>query len=170
MANFTADVELEDKIAISVPVTDLLVTHRAIEVAKDKTSKEFRKGKLVNASEVQFLQRENSLAQFVRVTSAPRKVVSPRQQGQKSQAKKAPKQSQDQSEQNQQQEPQPHEEHEPDEEDLLSEDPSATTRPKRVGLRFADGEEVFGLVGDDWLPGIVVTGDADVEDGPYYLM
>jgi hypothetical protein len=45
------------------------------------------------------------------------------------------------------------------------------TSEKRQGLRFSDNEEVLAhWNGAEWVSGIVVTGDADVEDGPYYLV
>lgn len=170
--------ELEDQITLSVPVTDLLVTHRAVEVAKDKMSKEFRKGKLVAASEMQFLQRENSLAQFVRVTSAPRKLASPRKSGgtqksprteQKEQKKPQKKQEGKQEQPREPASEEQQQEEEPTSGDLVVTGEEPVESAKRVGLRFADGEEVFVLIGD-WLAGVIVTGDADVEDGPYYLV
>ncbi len=172
VANFAADVELDDNITLSVPVTDLLVTHRAVEVSKDKMNKEFRKGKVVAASEVHFLQRDNSLAQFVRVTSAPRTLkpgpaaVSPR----KAQEKKVVAAAAAVKKADEKEKPAEVEDEQTAADEQFNEDFVPEEAPKRPGLRFSDNEEVFAHINEEWIPGVIVTGDADVEDGPYYLV
>jgi hypothetical protein len=43
VVNFVAEVCLDDNVVVFVPVTDLLVTHKPVDVAKEKMSKELRR-------------------------------------------------------------------------------------------------------------------------------
>ncbi len=157
--NFVADVQV-DGVTHSVNVSDLLVTHKAVAVKQ--AQKELRRGKLVSG-EPPTMQRDNSLAHFVRANSLPRNPKSGTATASRSPmttavADSGPAQSQ----------VKPEKSEKPEKQEL----PHSLVGPAAPALRYCDDEEVvFRLSNDgEWIPGMIVTGDAEVEDGPFYLV
>jgi hypothetical protein len=143
--------------------------------------KHHKGGKLIGGSEVHSLQRDNSLADFVRVASAPHNLApravanakSPRKK--EAATAKAPERELVVS---RKQEEEELAEEEVQEQALPSESSGSVgeqqqqqQQQQRGGLRFANEEEVLARVdGETWLPGLVVAGDRDEEEGPFYLV
>jgi hypothetical protein len=173
--SFMADVQVDDAV-VNVNVSDLLVTHKAVAVKQSQ--KELRRGKVV-PGDLPTIQRDNSLAQFQRVNLAGRAGVfaasgsykSPRKEVAKSQEAievVADRVLQDSAESAVAAPIKASEE-------LFEEasQASETLAPPKAapGLRYADDEEVLFLREDgEWTPGTIVTGDAEVDDGPFYLV
>ena len=189
--NFVADVRVDDSV-LSANVSDLLVTHKAVAVKQ--TQKELRRGKAV-PGDLPSIQRDNSLAQFQRVnlgrkpggtgvlaSSPPPGQKSPRQEPAKSRemdaaADRLLQDSMDSAPAApiataaaaaEAEEKNKEEETEETEELLVAQ---ATVPQPGLGLRYADDEKVLFRQDDgEWAPGTIVTGDAEVANGPFYLV
>ncbi len=185
--NFVADVRVDETV-VSVNVSDLLVTHKAVAVKQ--TQKELRRGKVV-PGDLPTVQRENSLAQFQRVNLGGRKpggtgvIPSTPPAGNKSPRGKEPTKSPDDIEavadRLLQDSLQPASvapiataidaPTEDAAEEFMQVETAKEAQQAAPGLRYADDEEVlFRDEGGEWTPGTIVTGDAEVADGPFYLV